>query len=86
MEALKAYAYRYLRRDDTFRSNCFIKMLLQLPKNNFHRAAVLRKADKYWQKLQSVPINQANQGSDMEIIPYETLWRFVVDSLDDQFH
>lgn len=86
MEPLKTYNHRYLRKDDTFRSNCFIKMLLQLPKNSFHKAAVLRKADKYWEKLKSVPINVANQSSEIEIVPYETLWQYILESLDNGFH
>ena len=43
IEALKQYTHRYLRKDETFRSNCFIKMLLQLPLANFHKVAVERK-------------------------------------------
>lgn len=31
MEAIEKYSTRYLKRDDTFRSSCFIKMLLVVP-------------------------------------------------------
>lgn len=86
VESLKTYTHRYLRRDDTFRSNCFIKMLIQLPAANFHREAVVRKAQPYWKKLLSVPLHKANQAAELEIIPYETLWEFVLDSLDNKFH
>ncbi len=86
VESLKTYTHRYLRRDDTFRSNCFIKMLIQLPAANFHREAVVRKANPYWKKLLSVPLHKANQAAELEIIPYETLWEFVLDSLDNKFH
>ena len=86
MEPLQAYAHRYLRQDDTFRSNCFIKMLLCLPAASFHKKGVLRKADKYWKKLQSVPIEQANQSAEMEIVPYEMLWEFVLEGLDEKWH
>lgn len=86
MESLQAYTHRYLRDDDTFRSNCFIKMLLCLPAASFHKKAVLRKADKYWKKLQSVPIEKANQSAEMEIVPYEMLWEFVLEGLDEKWH
>src|SRR5690606_18111165 len=44
LESLNLYSHRYLLKDDTFRSNCFIKMLMQLPKANFNRIALKRKA------------------------------------------
>ena len=86
MESLNVYTHRYLRKDDTFRSNCFIKMLLALPAAGFHKKGVLRKARKYWDKLQSVPISVANQNTELEIVPYEVLWEFVIESLDERFH
>jgi hypothetical protein len=85
-DSLKAYTQRYLRQDDTFRSNCFIQMLLTLPECSFHKKAVLRKAEKYWKKLQEVPLNIANQSAEIEIVPYETLWGFVLESLDEKWH
>lgn len=86
MESLKTYNQRYLRRDDTFRSNCFIRMLLTLPECSFHKTAVLRKAQKYWEKLQEVPLDVAKQSAEIEIIPYETLWGFVLEALDEKWH
>lgn len=85
-EALNTYTYRYLRQDDTFRSNCFIKMLMTLPECSFHKKAVIRKAEKYSKRLQEVPLNVANQSAEIEIIPYETLWEFVLESLDEKWH
>lgn len=81
VDALKAYTHRHLRRDETFRSNCFIKMIMQLDKGDFHPVAVQRKADPYYQKLLSVPLHKAKQDYDLEIIPYETLWSFILESL-----
>ena len=86
MESLKTYAHRYLRKDDTYRSNCFIKMLMQLPAADFHKQGVIRKAQKYWEKLQAVPLEVANQSAEIEIVPYEMLWEFVLESLDNRFH
>lgn len=86
MEALEAYCYRHLRKDDTFRSNCFLKMLLLLPKAGFHRGRIEHRSKSYLEKLKAVPLEQANQSGQIEIIPYETLWEFVVESLDDRIH
>ena len=76
------YCHRYLKKDDTFRSNCFIKMLLTLPRSNFNRIAVERNAKKFFDRLKSVPLEKANQAEDLEIIPYDDLWEMVLDMLD----
>lgn len=82
VESLNMYVHRYLKKDDTFRSNCFIKMLLQLPQANFNRTAVVRKAQKFWDMLQSMPLSKASQGVEIEIVPYEVLWEHVLQSLE----
>ena len=84
-EALNTYAYRYLRRDETYRSNCFIKMILTLPAANFHRQAVIRRARKFREKLELEPLEVSGESSEVEIIPYEKLWEMVLDSLDDKY-
>jgi len=81
VDALKAYTHRHLRRYETFRTNCFVKMIMQLDKGDFHPMAVQRKAEPYYQKLLSVPLSKAKQDYDLEIIPYETLWSFILESL-----
>lgn len=87
VEALHAYCYRHLKKDDTFRSNCFIKMLLLLPKCDFHRVAVERKSKVLQNKLASVPLEIiTRQSAEIEIVPYEDLWEIVMDMLDDKFH
>ena len=86
VESLKVYTQRYLRQDDTFRSNCFIQMLLVLPACSFHRTAVIRKAEYFRKKLQSRPIDVANQTTEIEPVPYEVLWSFVLNSLDEKAH
>ncbi len=86
MEALKMYTFRYLRKDDTFRSNCFLKMLIKVPASSFHKAGVIRSTDSYLKKLKSTPIELTSQSIDIEIIPFEKLWEFILDALDNRFH
>jgi hypothetical protein len=86
IEAIEKYVTRYLRKDDTFRSNCFIRMLLQIPASGFHQAGVIRRAKKYQNKLEECPLEMAGQNYEIEIIPYETLWKMVVQSLEPAFH
>lgn len=81
VESLNMYTHRYLRKDDTFRSNCFIKMLLQVPQGNFIHKQVLRKAHRFWEALQSMPLVTARQNAELEVVPYETLWEYVLQSL-----
>jgi hypothetical protein len=82
VEAIQKYCGRHLRRNDAYRSNCFLKMLLELPLNGFHRAAVERKAEKWQKKMAEVPFDIVSQSHEMEIIPYEVLWELVVESLE----
>ncbi len=81
VDALNIYNYRHLRNDETYRSNCFIRILLQLPRSDFNKMAFLRHSDVFYQKLLAMPIHKAKQGNESEIIPYETLYEFVLDSL-----
>ena len=86
MEPLKIYNHRYLRQDETFRSNCFLKMVLQLPQANFHKEAVIRKSKKYHKRLVETSHNLKGYSILMEVFPYEMLWEFVLESLDEKFH
>ena len=85
IETIQKYCSRYLRHDDTFRSNCFIRMLLQIPKSKFHRSGVIRRAEPFRKQLEEVPLEVANQGHDIEIIPYEDLWEIALESLGTRF-
>ncbi len=86
IEAIEKYCFRYLQKDDTYRSNCFIKMLLQIPIASFHKAAVMRKSKNYLKKLKDVPLEIAGQSHEIELIPYEDLWRLALDSLQNKIY
>ncbi|MBL7826818.1 MAG: hypothetical protein JNJ57_09315 [Saprospiraceae bacterium] len=81
IEAIDKYCSRYLKEKDTLRSNCFIKMLLQIPIANFHREATARKAERYLKMLQSEEAGSASQAHEIEIVPYEALWAMALESL-----
>lgn len=83
IEAIEKYTTRYLKKDDNFRSNCFIKMLLQIAVAGFHQAAVMRYSEKFSKMLKTVPLDFANQSHDIEIVPYEKLWQLALDSLSN---
>jgi len=81
IEAVEKYCSRYLKKDHSFRSNCFIKMLLQIPQTAFHVEAVKRKAERHYKKLKEHPLEITSQSWEVEIIPYEQLWEFALGSL-----
>ncbi len=84
IEAVEKYCGRYLKQNETFRSNCFIKALLQIPASSFHHEAVIRKAQKYIDQLNTLPLDVAYQTHEIEIIPYEHLWEMALDALPNQ--
>lgn len=86
IDAIEKYCSRYLNQHDTYRSNCFIKMLLALPLASFHREGVIRKTERYHKMLTSVPLEAARQAHEIEIIPYEALWEMTVSTLDLKLH
>lgn len=80
-DALKQYCYRYLKKDDTYRSHCFIRMLLQMPRADFNRMRTVRYAEPYLKKLNAMPLHLSAQSIEVEIIPYEALWDMTLDLL-----
>lgn len=86
IQAVEQYCYRYLRKGATYRSHCFIKMLLLIPKNHFHKAAVVRKSKPLLAKLQSEHADLAKRNHAVEIIPYEHLWAITLGKLKNQFY
>lgn len=76
MDALRVYSYRYLKKDETFRSNCFIHMLLCIPRAYFNAIALQRHAKNYVERLGTY------EGGEIEIIPFEKLWEEILNLLD----
>ncbi|MCB9264921.1 MAG: hypothetical protein H6558_07850 [Lewinellaceae bacterium] len=87
IDAINKYRVRYLVKDKALkRSNFFVKMLLQIPLCSFHKEAVIRKSEQYYNKLKAIPLEVANQTHGIEIIPYEDLWAFVLETLEPRFY
>lgn len=81
IEAIEKYCSRYLFKEHTLRSYYFIKLLLTIPQASFHRTAVARHARPYLEKLRAFSIEEATEFHKIEIIPYETLWALILDTL-----
>lgn len=82
VEATEQYCYRHLRGANTKRSYYFLKMLLQIPLGQFDREIVEKKAARFLEKLQTYPLQLANQTHEIEILPYEDLWSLALASLN----
>ncbi len=81
-ETLKTYTTRYLRNDENFRSNCFIRMLSKISEANFNQIALKRRTDNSFEDLKSKPLEITSQPVETEIVPFEILWDLVLSSLD----
>ena len=84
VDNLKAYDQKYLRKEDSFRINCFVKMILLIPKHNFHPVAVQRHATPYLKKLADHKENSWNwKETNVETIPYENFWKLFIVVLEN---
>lgn len=81
IEALQKYGSRYLRKNDLFRSQVFIKMLLEIPKRMYHPEAIIRHTAKYRKRLEEIAPNIDLNGSTLEVIPYEHLWELILPNI-----
>jgi hypothetical protein len=79
IEALDKYRLRYLKNQaELRRSDLFMRLLLLLPKNAFDKAVVMEKAREGLQQLHNLPLELARQPFEIEIIPYEALWKILL--------
>jgi hypothetical protein len=80
-EALQKYSSRYVTKNNSVRSNCFINMLLIVVKQNFHVVAIRRHTQKLYARLAATPPHLSGEAAEVEIIPYEHLWEILMDFL-----
>jgi hypothetical protein len=80
-EAVEKYLTRYMRNDPLYRANSFVKMLLQVPKQNFHPVAVERHANRYYSNLKSLPFLESKHPMEIELLDFEILWEQVMSFL-----
>ena len=57
-------------------------MLLCIPKADFNRKRTERYAKRFRDKLKEKPLYLAEQGIEVEIIPYEKLWELTLSLLE----
>ena len=83
--SIKSYTRKHLKDDETFRPNCFLKMLVKLVECDFHKAATLRKTKTLHEKLKNHTPKAKRLRSDVEVVPYEDLWEIILGRIDNRF-
>ncbi len=81
VDSLNQYAYRYLRKDDSFRSNCMIKMVIQITRADFNPIRTDRYTKDLLEQLKAVKLAGSGENIETEILPYEVLWQIMAKTL-----
>lgn len=82
IEQLKTLAKYELKREGFERGYAFVKLLHQLNKSEFNLKK-LRNTEKFLQKLKSNTFIYKGNVSQLEILPYETLWKLMCSYFDE---
>lgn len=78
IDRLKSYANRQLKKEEFYRAIQFIRLLQQLSKADFQYEN-LSNTDKYYTRLLETPFKYRGLITELEIIPYESLWNLILD-------
>lgn len=81
IDGLKQYSFRYLTKDESMRSNCFIKMLIAAEKAHFSRQLTITYTKSLYEKMIKSPYVLSENSAFVEIVPYETLWDITLELL-----
>ena len=81
VESIDQYCYRHLRGPGTRKSFVFIKLLLLIPNCNFDKDQIIIKAQSYLWELRISKTVVVDQMHEIEIVPYERLWGFALNSI-----
>jgi hypothetical protein len=82
IEALRKYNSLHLKENDEhFRTNCFVQLLQLLIKGDFESKKILPHAGPVIKKMMEKPLDLANQSHEIEVVPYEIQWGWVLEVL-----
>lgn len=81
-EALRTYAYDYLKRSEAVRSYYFIDLLVRLIKADFDPAKIRSKIKIIFQRMQQEKVNYNSTQTRMEVLPYEQIWEMILNILE----
>jgi hypothetical protein len=78
IDALKMYSFRYLTKRN-IRTKIFLNMIMEVLKYNFHPIAIERNTQKHLKKLEQNPAEITDEAVEIELIPYEKLWKIIME-------
>ena len=83
IECLRKYRSRHFdENNEHFRTECFIRMLQLVVKGDFERKKVEASALPLLHRMHKTPLSLANQTHEIEVVPYEQQWQWVLEMLD----
>jgi hypothetical protein len=76
IDAVQKYLVRNVPKSDAagYRTNQFIKVLLEIPQTGFNRILFERRTRHLIADIASVPYNIVEAGYKVEVVPYDILW------------
>jgi hypothetical protein len=80
IERLKLISNRQLKKEDNIRLISFIKLLQSLIKSDYVISEI-GSIEKYYNRLVDNPFYYRGLISELEVIPYEKLWNFILSKL-----
>ena len=85
LEALKQYAHRNIAKGESgYRTNHFIKILLELYKTGFQLKPAKKRIEKLLEEMHENPLIVEQQNYQAEIIPFEYLWEMMEEVLEPE--
>ena len=82
LPSLQAYIHRYKRYyPEIFRCDLMVKMLSAIPKVDYNVERVAWRAKPHLEKMMVSPEELPLKITEMEVIPYEKIWQFVLEFL-----
>lgn len=81
IESLRVFGSRYLSGRKSVRTSIFIKMLRQIVNCHYKPERIKVKAAALYKKLISADARQQVENETTEIIPYEDIWRIMLNRL-----
>lgn len=78
IDNLGQFKYKYLRDNDTFRPQCFIRLLEVLAKSNFHPVRVNYLAEPILKKMKTKEAIISSENAYAEILSFEEIWQRLI--------
>lgn len=79
---LQKYCSIHLDKRHNYRTSVFIRMLTAAPEKEFNYELIAEKTETYFEKLKKFH-NPSDFKSELEVIPYETLWSLIMGILKE---